>query len=52
MTQPLLFVRVLLPLLLLTIAGVIEVTAGDQAAAQKLRILYSGNVLAELEPCG
>jgi len=52
MTHPLPYFRVLLPLLLLTIAGAMEVTAGGQVAVQKLRILYSGNVLAELEPCG
>lgn len=52
MTHPLPYFRVLLPLLLLTVAGAMEVTAGGQATVQKLRILYSGNVLAELEPCG
>ncbi len=52
MTHPLPFFRVLLPLLLLTLAGAIEATADDHAVAQKIRIFYSGNVLAELEPCG
>jgi hypothetical protein len=52
MTHPLPFFRVLLPLLLLTLAGAMETTAGDHAAVQKIRLLYSGNVLAELEPCG
>ncbi len=52
MTHPLPYFKVLLSLLLLTMSGAMGATAGDQAAARKIRILYSGNVLAELEPCG
>ncbi len=52
MTHPLPLFSVLLALLLLTLAGAMEAIAFDRAVAQKIRILYSGNVLAELEPCG
>jgi hypothetical protein len=46
------FFRLLLPLLVLALAGAVEANSGDPASGQNIRIFYSGNVLAELEPCG
>jgi hypothetical protein len=46
------FSRILIFLLWVTLAGATHAATQTEVTAEKIRIFFSGNVLAELGPCG
>jgi len=52
MKQSLAFPSFFLPLLLLILVGSSAIAGDAPSPVHKLRIFFSGNVLAELGPCG